>query len=205
MAETLNVEKREQTGSLRMKRLRQDGKIPAVLYGHGEDTEVLTILEKDLTRVIDHGSHIVELKGAANESALIKDVQWDAFGVHVLHVDLARVDANEAVEVTLPIELRGDAPGTHHGGVVNFHQHQITISCPANLVPDKIELRINDLDVDQMIDASQIPLPEGATLAEAGTTPIVSCAVPTEQVEEQLESPEGAEPEVIGKKEEEEG
>ena len=67
MAEILNVEKREQTGSLRMKRLRQSGKIPAVLYGHGEGTEVLCVLEKELNKAIDLGSHIVELKGAANE------------------------------------------------------------------------------------------------------------------------------------------
>lgn len=201
MAETLNVEKRDQTGSLRMKRLRQSGVIPAVLYGHGEDTEVISVLEKELHRVIDHGSHIVELKGAANESALIKSVQWDAFGIKILHLDLARVDATEAVEVTLPIELRGDATGTHHGGVVNFHQHQIAILCPANLVPDKIELRIGDLEVDQTIVAGQIPLPEGAKLAEAETTPIVSCALPSEQADEEIVA-EGSEPEVIGKKDE---
>lgn len=186
-----------------MKRLRQIGKIPAVLYGHGKGTEVLCVLEKELTKVIDQGSYIVELKGAANESALIKDVQWDAFGIKVIHLDLARVDATEAVEVTIPIELRGDATGTHHGGVVNFHQHQIAILCPANLVPDKIEVRISDLGVDQMIDASQIVLPEGAKIAEAGTTPIVSCALPVEKPEEEVGTAEGSdEPEIIGKKEE---
>ncbi len=204
MAETLNVEKREQTGSLRMKRLRQTGKIPAVLYGHGEGTEMLSISEKELNKVIGHGSHVVELKGAAKANALIKDVQWDAFGIKIIHLDLTRIDATESVEVTLPIELRGDATGTHHGGVVNFHQHHITILCPANLVPDKIELKISDLDVDQMIDASQVPLPEGAELAEAGTTPIVSCALPTEIGEAESGDSEASEPEVIGKKEVEE-
>ncbi|MDB4368085.1 50S ribosomal protein L25 [Mariniblastus sp.] len=161
MADTLNVEKREETGSLRMKRLRQSGKIPAVLYGHGKSTEMLCVLEKELTKAIDHGSHVVELQGAASESALIKAVQWDAFGIKIVHLDLTRVDAKEAVEVTLPIELRGDATGTHHGGTVNFLQHQVTIMCPADVVPEKIELKIADLDVDQVIDASQLVLPGG--------------------------------------------
>ena len=116
---------------------------------------------------------------------------------------MARVDANEAVEVTLPIELKGDPTGTHHGGVINFHQHEISILCPANLIPEKIELRISDLDVDQMLAASDVPLPEGATLAEAGTTPIVSCALPVERDEEEDDTA-AAEPEVIGKKDEEE-
>ena len=164
---------------------------------------MLTVSAKELGKAIDHGSHIVELAGDAKENALIKEVQWDAFGMNVLHLDLTRVDANEAVEVTIPIELRGDAPGTHHGGVINFHQHQLAILCPANLVPDKLEVRVSELDVDQAITAGEIELPQGATLAEAETTPIVSCSVPVEIVEEEIET--GAvEPEVIGEKKDEE-
>jgi large subunit ribosomal protein L25 len=179
-----------------MKRLRQAGNIPAMLYGHGEDNVMLAVSSKELNRVINHGSHIVELKGAANESALIKDVQWDAFGIDVVHVDFTRVDPNELVEVTLPIVLKGDAIGTHHGGEIAFHQHQITISCPAIAVPDKIELRISKLDIDQSISASEVPLPEGAVVAEDGATPIVSCNTKAAEVEEEEETaaaPEAAE------------
>lgn len=160
-----------------MKRLRQTGQIPAVLYGHGEAGMMLSVSEKDLSKAINTGSYIVDLKGDANESALIKEVQWDAFGMKVLHLDLTRVDANEAVEVTLPIELKGDAVGTRQGGTLNFHQQEITILCPANKLPDKIELKIGDLDVNKSITAGEIPLPDGATLAEAATTPIISCSV----------------------------
>jgi len=126
------------------------------------------LCERELNKVIDHGSHIVDLKGGANESALIKDVQWDAFGTKVIHLDLTRVDANEAVEVTLPIELKGEAAGTRQGGTVNFHKHDLTILCPANLLPDKLEVKIADLEVDQSISASDVELPAGAELAEDG-------------------------------------
>ena len=205
MAETLNVKTRVETGSLRMKRLRQTGQIPGVLYGHGQGTEMISVSEKELNRAINHGSHIVDLAGDAKDSALIKEVQWDAFGMKVLHLDLTRVDANEAVEVTLPIELKGDPAGTHHGGVINFHQHEITILCPANLLPDKIELKISELDVDQMISTGDVPLPTGASLAEAATTPIVSCALPVAAAEPEADAEAGgSEPEVIGKKDEEE-
>lgn len=176
MSDTLNVQLREQTGSLRMKRLRQSGNVPAVLYGHKEGNVMLSVATKDLNRVINDGSYVVELSGAASSSALIKEVQWDAFGINVVHVDFTRVDASEKVEVTLPVVLKGDAVGTRHGGEVNFHQHELTLSCPALKVPDKIELKITNLDIDQTISAADIPLPEGVELAEAGTTPIVSCA-----------------------------
>ena len=188
-----------------MKRLRQSGQIPAVLYGHGEAGVMLSVNERELSKAIDHGSHIVDLKGGANESALIKDVQWDAFGIKVLHLDLTRVDANEAVEVTLPIELKGEASGTRQGGTLNFHQHQLTILCPANLLPDKLEVKISDLEVGQSIAASDVELPPGAELAEDGNTPIVSCSVVVEAAgEEDAEGGAAAEPEVIGKKDEEE-
>ncbi|MEM9943750.1 MAG: 50S ribosomal protein L25 [Planctomycetota bacterium] len=175
--ETLNVEKRDQTGSLRMKRLRQTGKIPAILYGHGEECVKLTLSAKELSGAINRGSYLVQLKGASNESALIKDVQWDTFGVNVLHVDLTRVSAGEAVEVTVPIELKGeaDAPGVRAGGALNFIQQQISVSCPANAIPENIELKVNELNSGETISAGSVPLPNGVTLAEDESNPIVSC------------------------------
>ncbi|MDG1875103.1 MAG: 50S ribosomal protein L25 [Mariniblastus sp.] len=187
-----------------MKRLRQTGQIPAILYGHGEGGVMLSVCERDLNKAIDTGSHIVDLVGDTKESALIKDVQWDAFGIKVLHVDLTRVDATEAVEVTIPIELKGDPVGTHHGGTVNFHQHEITIFCPANVLPDKIDLKVSDLDVDQSITAGDIPLPPGAKIAEAPETPIVSCSVVVEKAAADSEESGASEPEVIGGKKDEE-
>lgn len=191
VSDTLNVQKREQTGSLRMKRLRQTGQIPAVLYGHGQENIMLSVSEKELAKAINHGSHIVDLKGAANESALIKNVQWDAFGIHVLHLDLTRVSATEAVEVTLPIELKGDAIGTHHGGEVNFLKHEVKILCPANAMPDKIVLNVSELDVEQSLNMGDLELPKGAELAEDATTPIVNCTPKASSDDENEEESEG--------------
>ncbi len=184
MSESLNVQIREQTGSLRVKRMRQAGNIPAMLYGHGEENVMLSVSAKELGRIIDHGSYIVELKGGANESALIKEVQWDAFGIGVVHVDFTRVDPNEKVEVTLPLVFKGEAAGTRQGGEVNTYQQEISILCPAIAVPDKIEVKISSLEVGQAIVASDVVLPEGAELAEAGTTPIVSCAEKAQEEDE---------------------
>lgn len=194
MSESLNVQIREQTGSLRVKRMRQAGNIPAMLYGHGEENVMLSVSAKELGRVIDHGSYIVELKGGANESALIKEVQWDAFGIGVVHVDFTRVNPNEKVEVTLPLVFKGDAAGTRQGGEINTHLQEISILCPAIAVPDKIEVKISSLEVGQSIAASDVVLPEGAELAEAGTTPIISCSEKAQEVEEEESETPPAEP-----------
>lgn len=174
--ETLTVEKRTETGTLRMRRLRKTGQIPAILYGHGEDNVMLAVSEKELSRCIDHGSHIVQLSGAANESALIKKVQWDAFGSRVVHVDLTRVSESEAVEVTLPLEFKGEAPGTKSGGKLKIVQQQISIKCPADRIPDRIEVRLDSLGGDMSISTGEVILPEGATLAEHPGSPVAICS-----------------------------
>lgn len=201
MADILSVEKRNETGSARMRRLRNSGKVPAVLYGHGQENVNLTLDARELAAVLRHSGHIVNLKGAVEESALIKDVLWDSVLQQVLHVDLNRVDATEAVEVELTVELKGTARGTSNGGMLNHVLHEVTIRCPAERIPEKLELKIVDLDVGHSLRARDLVLPEGANLVTAGDAVIVICAVPA-QAEETAAGV--AEPEVIGKKKEEE-
>ena len=97
-AEALVVEERELTGTLRIRRLRKEGKVPAVLYGQGKDSVNLSIDNRAVAKVVDHGRYIVKLSGAVSDTAMIKEVQWDAFGSRILHLDLARIDASESVE-----------------------------------------------------------------------------------------------------------
>ena len=91
MAETLNVKVRETRGKRNARRERRTGTIPAILYGHGEANHSLLIAADEMASVVRHGGRIVELKGAVNEKALIRALQWDTFGIEVLHVDLTRV------------------------------------------------------------------------------------------------------------------
>ncbi len=199
MAEVLHCEKRNETGTLRMRRLRKSGKVPAVLYSRGDNVK-LSIDSRDIVTLIRHTNPIVELKGAVSESAIIKDIQWDPLGVDVLHLDLARIDATESVEVTIHIELVGVAPGTKSGGVLKLLMHEVDILCPATAVPDKLELRINDLELDGALTAGQIRLPASASLIGSPDEIVVQCVEVT--AVEEIEIPEGevAEPEVIGRK-----
>ena len=90
MARTLKVAAREETGSLRMKRMRQAGHVPAVLYGGGGDNVLLAVPSVELGKIIVTGDRQVQLEGSVNGPASIKSVQYDTFGVDVLHVDLIR-------------------------------------------------------------------------------------------------------------------
>ena len=152
-----------------------------------------------------HGGKLVNLKGGLAETALIRDVQWDALGAHVLHLDLARVSAQERVEVTVPIELRGEALGSKQGGIVEQLMHDVNVECSASTIPERISVNINDLDVGQAISIADIEVPDGVTLLAPQEASLVHCvAVGVEAEEEEaLEAETGAEPEVIGRKAEE--
>jgi len=189
-----------------MKRLRQSGKIPAVLYGHGEGTVMLTASEKEINKMIDIGSHIVDLAGEVTGTVLVKEVQWDALGSNVLHLDLARVDANEKVEVTLQVELHGEAPGLKNGGVVSLVQKEVTILCPVSAVPDNLVCEVGALELDGVISASDLSLPNGAELAGSPDETIASCQEPKAAAPaEEEEGDAAAQPEVIGEDKAEEG
>lgn len=202
MTDPLNVEKRDQTGTLRMRRLRASGRIPAILYGHGESNINLHADARDVEKLVRESHHVIELSGAVSESALVKDVQWDALGVDILHFDLARIDATEMVEVELAIELRGVAPGTREGGIVRHLVHEVTLKCPANKLPDVLAVSINDLHLNGTVTAANLPIPAEAELLLEPDTIIVTCELPVVVEEPVADVDAAAEPEVIGRKEE---
>ncbi|MCA9262228.1 MAG: 50S ribosomal protein L25 [Planctomycetales bacterium] len=202
-AEKLQVEKRAIRGTAKNRRMRASGKIPAILYGHGEESVALTLRADQLDAALRHGAHVVELAGDLNENALLKQLQWDALGSAVIHVDLTRVSAGESVEVTLAVDTRGVAPGVSQGGVVEHVTHEVTISCPVTKIPEKLVVSINDLNLNDTILVSDLELPSGATLVTHGEDIVVHCIEPVEAPEEEA-APAGAEPEVIGSKPESE-
>lgn len=206
MAEVLQVEKRDWVGKRRVRRQRAAGRIPAVLYGHGEEVVHLSAATADLAAAIRHGSQLVDLAGAAKESALIKDIQWDTYGLEMLHVDLTRVSADERITVVIQIELRGEAPGMKQGGVVEHLVHEVEIECPAVSIPSLLQANVNQLELDQSITAGDLELPEGAKLLVDTGMVLVQCSEPAPEMEIEEGEPGAIEPEVIGaKKDDEEG
>ncbi|PQO39782.1 hypothetical protein DTL21_03300 [Bremerella cremea] len=90
MAETLKATKREKTGKIANRKLRLEGKIPAVLYGDGKDVINLALCAEQFSAVVRHGAKNITLEGDVSESVVMREVQWDTFGTEVLHVDFYR-------------------------------------------------------------------------------------------------------------------
>jgi len=210
MSEVLEVTAREQHGKLRNRRLRASGHLPAVLYGHGEESVSLSVSSEQLRTSLRHGAKVVQLAGAAKCQALLKDIQWDTFQQHVLHVDLLRVDEKDRVKIEVPVSLRGEAPGTHEGGVIEHLIHHIEIETSPASIPEQLQANVNELHLGNSLKASQLSgLPEGATFVgnadtEGADMVVVQCVEPTAAPADEDAAVEatGAEPEVIGQKKE---
>jgi large subunit ribosomal protein L25 len=197
MSDTLQVEKREKLGTIASRRLRDTGMVPVVLYGHGEPSAHFAVSARELKMAVRHHSRTINLAGAVNETALLADIQYDALGIEILHLDLIRVNLQEKVEVTVAIHLKGDSVGVRSGGILLENTHQVQIRCPAGAIPDSLDLDVTALDLGDHISASEIKLPPDVELITSGDTVIAHVEKP--KGTDALTDGIGAQPEVIAK------
>ena len=209
---TLKSEPREANGTRKARALRKEGKLPVVIYGHGEPPESIALDQHDVEVALKHGARTlqVDVRGEA-KPYLIKEVQYDHFAETPIHIDLARVDLNERVKVKVGIELRGTPKGVSEGGVLDQSMGQIEIECLVTDIPDTLHPFVSQLGLGESLYVKDLKLPAGVVaLADPddriATVRKILEAAP---VAPPVEGEEGAvaEPERIGriKKEEEEG
>src|SRR5215213_5312870 len=158
----LKAEPRSALGSRANKRLRDSGFIPGVVYGHKEAVVPVTLPKKELSTHLSHGAHVFDLSldGRA-EKVLVKDVQYDHLGIEVLHIDLARVSADERVEVTVPLELKGTPKGEDEGGVLQQIMAELEIECLVTDIPSVIIHNVSEMKLDDVLHIKELKLPPG--------------------------------------------
>jgi large subunit ribosomal protein L25 len=172
-----------------------------VLYGHGEENLSLAVPADEIDSLVRQGTRLVDLEGAVQQQAFIRDLQWDTWGTHILHVDFTRISAHERVEVVVSIETRGVAPGVKEGGVVENLLHEATIECEATDVPESLQVNVNQLNLGDSITLSQLELPKSAKIIGNVDEVVVQCVVPAEvPEEEEVAEVSEVQPEVIGRK-----
>ncbi|WP_372722095.1 50S ribosomal protein L25 [Novipirellula sp.] len=199
MTDVLQVEKRERTGSAATRRLRQSGRIPAVLYGHGEATESLSVPSDEVKALLRHHGKTVELAGAIKETAMVCAMQWDPLGIEVLHLDLMRVNLSEKVDVTVSIHVHGDPVGVREGGILLENHHEVEIRCSAGDIPENIGLNVSDLHLGQSLTAGDLELPAGVELVTPADTVVAHVEEPRAMKAEDDSAESASEPDVIAK------
>ena len=203
-AVTIAVEARDPaknkgTGSRVSRKLRAQGKIPAIIYGHKVAPQPITISRDAVWQMVKKSTHLAQLKvGETMEMVLVRDVQWDHLGKEIIHLDFARVSADEAIHTEVKIELYGTAPGIAEGGILDFLVHSLEVKCRANAIPDSIRISIDDLHLNGAIHIRDLKLPDGVITDADGDLTVVHVTSPRSATDAGAEGT--AEPEVIGRK-----
>lgn len=202
-------EKRNEYGTRHARRLRAAGRLPAIIYGHGQPPESISVDRHEVDVALHHGARILEVElGGVAQPYLIKDVQYDHLGDTPVHLDLARVDLAERVRVRVGITLKGTPKGAGHGGILDQLMADVEVECRVLEIPDTLHPSVADLDIGESLCVRDLHLPPGVVVVDPPDARIAVVRALHEEapVTAPAEGEEQAEPEVIarGKKEEEE-
>src|SRR5438270_6948265 len=208
MSQTAQVtaKARSELGSRANKRLRDAGFIPGVIYGHKEAVVPVTLPKKETVGYLNRGAHLFDLAvDGRSEKVLVKEVQYDNLGIEVIHVDFARVSLDEKVEVTVPLELKGTPKGEAEGGVLQQIINELQVECLVTDIPDVIRFNVSELGLNSVLHIKELQLPSGVRALQDEDQIVATVREIAETTDETAAPAEGAaEPEIIGKKEEDE-
>lgn len=198
----LKANPRTGLGSRAVKRLRDAGQVPGVLYGHKQAVVPLAIDKHDLAAALSTHAHVVDLMlESGTEKVLVKDVQYDHMGDEIIHIDLTRVSLDERVEITVPIELKGTPKGEDDGGVLQQIIAEVEIECLVLEIPELLRHNVSDMALDSVLHIKDLVLPPGVKILRDPEAIVAQVREIKEEVVAPVVVEAGAgEPEVIGRK-----
>ena len=203
----LNAALRTETGKGAVRRLRQQGRIPAVIYGRGEETRPLSLDAHEFEMLVKQHSldtTLIELsiegdggRGKKGKTrVLVAEVQSHPYKPLVLHVDFQQIHAGERVTVEVPIRLIGTAEGVRAGGVLQHVLHELELICDVDAIPEAIDVDVSSLEIGDSVHVNELAVPEDVELLVDTDRTVCTVAAPT--VLEVPEEEEAEEPELVG-------
>tara|TARA_Y100001970_G_C14167037_1_gene821929 strand:- start:22 stop:714 length:693 start_codon:yes stop_codon:yes gene_type:complete len=185
----LTVEKRNESGKMGSKNLRNNKKIPGVYYSYDSTNILFQIDEQEIRNAIQSQANIFTVEVGGNEQNVIfKSVQYHPVTEKIIHIDLYGVDMTKAIAIKIPIIFTGTPIGVQtQGGVLNTSLNEIEISCLPSNIPDNVELDITDLELGTNIQAGEIPLDETLELVTSSDIAIVSVTHAAKEEEPEVE------------------
>jgi len=202
----LSAQLRERTGSRYSQRVRNAGGLPGVVYGHKEEPVSITVDAHTAIGYISKGEKVFHMDIAGTKQyVLLKDLGYDYLGTNIIHADFARVDMNERVDTRAHLKFVGEAVGLKATGAIMMHPiFELELNCTVTNLPDDIIVDVSDMEVGDVIHASDITLPKDTmkliTDENAIVAQIVLKAVQEDEGEAAEVGADGTAPEVIAEK-----
>jgi len=201
MAATLNATARTGSGKGGARKLRASGKVPAVVYGHGDKNVPLALDRHELElllHAISVENTVISLvtDGGTGKDVLIRDVQMHPYRPEVLHVDFIQLHAGEVIRMKIPVRLSGNPAGVRdEGAVLDQVIYDLEVECLPGNIPEAFEVDVSNLGVGESVRVHDVSLPNVRILAD-GELPIASVVPPTVAPADDADTA-AAEPEVI--------
>jgi large subunit ribosomal protein L25 len=207
---TIQAQPRDRVGTRYSQRLRKTGRLPGVIYGHKTEPVSISVDAKEALAVIKRGAHVVNLAmDSQSETCLVKELQFGFLGDDLIHIDFARVDLNEEVEVKVHLKFTGQPEAAKKPGAVLTHPvTELEVICKVSEIPSEIKVDISRME--EMVTVREIQLPPGVRTNEppdrivAQITLVAEEVVPVAAEAAEVTAVAGAEPEVITEKKAEE-
>lgn len=166
---TLTAQARDRAGKGVARALRREGRVPAVIYGDKKSADLVSLAYNEVIRLWNRGtfmSSLLDLEVDGKSQRVIpRDVQLDPVRDFIIHVDFLRLGKGSTIAVEVPVHFLNEeeSPGLKRGGVLNVVRHEVELSCPAESIPDAIEIDLTGLDIGDSVHISAVKLPEGVT------------------------------------------
>ncbi len=189
MAENvLSADTRTATGKGANRKLRVQGRIPAVVYGKGRDPLSVALDPRALEALLRKSgaglNTLIDLSvSGRTDTVLIKELQRHPVHGRYLHVDFFQVDLTQKITVSVPIHFTGKARGVEFGGILDHPLREIEVECLPRAIPEFVEVDVSALEIGQSIHVSDLRLPEGVEVKTDPTLPVASVVLPAAEVE----------------------
>lgn len=200
----LKAQLRETTGNSPARAMRRDGRIPAILYGRGTESHMISIDNHELEVIIKKGGisqSIINLdidgvKGA--KAAMVKEMQTNPLSQQILHVDFYEVDMKRKIKVMVPVVTTGQSVGVEMGGMLQIIRRELEVYCLPNAIPESITIDIADLDIGSSVHVNEIETEDEVEIPHDVNFTILTILSPKKEEEEVVEEGEEGEEGVEG-------
>ena len=198
--QSITAQKRDRAGKGNARSLRGEGRVPAVIYGEKKDPESISIAINDITKLYNTGRILstlldVDIDGKKHR-VIARDVQLHPVRDTILHADFLRLGKGAKIAVEVPVRFLNEetCPGLKSGGVLNVVRYTVELNCPADNIPEDIELDLIEASMGDSLHISEVTLPNGCepVISDRDFT-IATIAAPAAIRSDAAEDEEGAE------------
>lgn len=153
------------------KKIRREGGIPATIYGHGDESQAVSVVAEELAEILKTpGARLslielkIDSKSDASHPVMIKAVQRDPLVKNIIHIDFQRVKMDEVVHASVPVVIHGEAPGAKLGGMLETVASEVEVKCLPDCVPTHFDVDISGLEIGMSIHARDLDIPAGVEI-----------------------------------------